>query len=1306
MQIHHSGVPKGYLAVFNPAIAVRAAAQACRLVDSLDAGCRNFVRLRDELEEIRYPRYDWIDTFKGIVSTPEVEDTRSSPSWHSLERGEAVPERVAIVASRARALCASQFLESERWKDAYVAPLQGVVDRVRSSSVWSFRSPGGIAILIGGATVVFTSASLINPLITVLIVIGAIAILVLTHRSLSSVRERRSAFAASLAVILNHLRNMIESYGSGVLPRSNFLAELDFVQSELASCIEEVGHTWYGRALSKALDGMSHEVPAIADALFRSELMLLRKAAAADLSAASQEASGIRAQRESHKRQIAQVLTSVRDVSRMLPVATAEIAEQCDCTNALLESARTSRQIRCDGVIGTGGELAGRLVAAQEVMGDCQSACHGMMVQSLKCTQAAAEGTLDEQIGELVFTPQLAAAMARRIAEAGEGLASIEEGVQSLAHDRDWSLAVAAPDGPAMAQVARHTASPSAFDGRRILRYVHRDLIRLGSTMGDGPRGHGTLPFVLKLRAPSNEDQMDPRIAPPIHERSIVVSARDRQQADLADALVRQLTFRSLGLRQPGDLHVAVIDPIRAGGSMREVGQLMGIAFEPSDLAVDAQSIDALLKGMRQEMTRKILHNLGSESHTIDSRLSEASSGPIHFRTLCVFGYPRGFDESSIAELEQLCRTGDQVGVHVFISMYDSEMAAFEKANPRVQTDSIVRSAAWVRIVDVETRALRLKLVPGSGHDGETGVGFTMDRPWSASEVDGLIRAVRHDHRVRDTGRLSPIEAARCLRERGGGVLPESAREASLVLGTESGSVSSPVDIPFGRDIAHHALLVGATGSGKTRLLQAIISGACINYAPNELEFWLLDFKSGTGFKPFAEARVPHCRVIGLSSDVTYGLDALQKLVDEMGRRQVLFKRNSVENLEQYSSLQRRSDGALEPLPRVVAIIDEFQLLFSRDTASAARVRMAQIVQKGRSAGMHLFLATQAIEGQAADIDAFRSQIKVNVVLQSSSSTQRGVIDSEDRREYRKLRRFEGLLDVNGSQTVFDVIDMPDRPGEPNPNLRDALDVVRQTWPSEFRAMVYDGEAQVIMPNLERMRLLAREVLVEEREPGIPIVLGTAAAVTRAPAHAFLNTAMNGNVVICATDERVAEVQMIAVVLSLCASPDVTAVEVDVLQAERLGRTWRSAVQMLPAEVTVRYHDTSASNEAIVAISGSLDGGSTGARRLVFCREWTVLKPFADSGGFSDEAALVTRILAEGPVRGVHAVAVTTTGRKLPLDARDKYGIRIASAGASELMSSIGFNPTAFGRLFVETPSRPDMCVEYIPFSYGGDSNV
>lgn len=1292
--------------MFSPAIAVRAVEQAYRLVDSVDIGCREFVRLKDELEEIRYPRYDWIDTFKGIVSTPETEDSRDSPSWHSLERGEGVPERVAIVASRARALCVSQFLEGERWKDAYVSPLQGVIDRVRSSSVWSFRSPGGIAILVGGAAVVVMSATLINPLVTVLIVMGAIATLLLVRKSLSSVRERRSAFAASLAVVLNHLRNTIENYGSGILPRSNFLTDLDFVQSELASCIGEEGHTWYGRALSKALDGMSHEVPAIADALFRSELMLLRKAAAADLSAASQEASRIRAHREAHKKQIAQVLTSVRDASRMLPGATAEVAEQCDRVSALLESARISRQSRRDGVIGAGGEMAAALFAAQEVMGDCQSACHSMMVDSLSCAHAVAERTLNDQIGELVFTPELAAAMARRIADAGEALASIEEGVQSLAHDRDWSLAVAAPDGPAMAQVVRHAANPSVFEGRRILRYVHRDLIRLGSTADQGPHGHGALPFVLTLRAPSNGSRMDPRVAPPIHERSIVVSARDRQQADLADAFVRQLAFRSLGLRQPGDLHIAVIDPIRAGGSMREVGQLMGIAFEPSDLAVDAPSIDALLKGMRQEMTRKILHSLGSEAHTIDSRLSEASSGPIHFRTLCVFGYPRGFDESSIAELEQLCRTGDQVGVHVFVSMYGSEMAAFEAANPRVQTNVIVRSAAWVRIVDVESRALRLKLDPGSDHDGETGMGFTMDRPWSAGEVDGMIRAVRHDHQVRDTGRLSPIEAARRLRDRGGGVLPDAAREASLVLGTESGNASLPVDIPFGRDIAHHALLVGATGSGKTRLLQAIVAGACINYAPQELEFWLLDFKSGTGFKPFAEAQVPHCKVIGLSSDVTYGLDALQKLVDEMGRRQVLFKRSSVENLEQYSSLQRRSDGALEPLPRVVAIIDEFQLLFSRDTASAARVRMAQIVQKGRSAGMHLFLATQAIEGQAADIDAFRSQIKVNVILQSSSSTQRGVIDSEDRREYRKLRRFEGLLDVNGSQTVFDVIDMPDRPGEPNPNLRHALDLVRQTWPDECRAMVYDGEAQVIMPTLDRMRLLAREVLVEEREPGIPIVLGTAAAVSRAPAHAFLHTAMNGNIVICATDERVAELQMIALVLSLCASSDVNAVEVDVLQAERLGRTWRQAAQLLPPEVAVRYYDTTASSDAIAAISGSLEQGSTGARRLVLCREWTVLKPFADSGGFSDEAALVTRILAEGPVAGVHAVAVTTTGRKLPLDARDKYGIRIASAGASELMSSIGFNPTAFGRLFVETPSRPDMCVEYIPFSYGGDSNV
>jgi hypothetical protein len=386
-------------------------------------------------------------------------------------------------------------------------------------------------------------------------------------------------------------------------------------------------------------------------------------------------------------------------------------------------------------------------------------------------------------------------------------------------------------------------------------------------------------------------------------------------------------------------------------------------------------------------------------------------------------------------------------------------------------------------------------------------------------------------------------------------------------------------------------------------------------------------------------------------------------------------------------------------LPRVIAIIDEFQLLFGRESATTARVRMAQIVQKGRSAGMHLFLATQAIEGQAADIDAFRSQIKVNVILQSSSSTQRSVIDSEDRGEYRKLRRFEGLLDVNGRQTVFDVLDMPDRPDQPNANLRVALDTVTRQWGAERPAMVYDGESSVPLPPLDVLRDMAREASAEDHDLGVPLVLGTAAAVTRAPAHAFLHTAMNGNVVMSITDERVAEAQLVAAILSMCASPEVQALEVDILQADRLGRTWREASKQIPGHVVLRHHDTAASIEAIGAIANGLAKRDAGSRHLVISREWTVLKPFADSGGFSDEATLVTRILSEGPILGTHAVAITTTGRKLMLDARDKYGVRIASAGSAELASSQGFNPTAFGRLFVETPSRPDTCIEYIPFS-------
>ena len=177
-------------------------------------------------------------------------------------------------------------------------------------------------------------------------------------------------------------------------------------------------------------------------------------------------------------------------------------------------------------------------------------------------------------------------------------------------------------------------------------------------------------------------------------------------------------------------------------------------------------------------------------------------------------------------------------------------------------------------------------------------------------------------------------------------------------------------DIELG-DTSPHALIGGPSGSGKTNLLLTMISTLAARYSPKEIEFYLLDFKEGVSFAQFAPigrtSWLPHARLVGVNvnTDREFGLALLQFLSDTMRRRAALAKAAGVTKLEEL----RRGKGEDHGLPRIVAVIDEFQYLFAEtdSVSKAAAVLLEDVARRGRSQGIHLVLASQDVSG----IEAF-----------------------------------------------------------------------------------------------------------------------------------------------------------------------------------------------------------------------------------------------------------------------------------------------------------------------------------------------
>ena len=186
----------------------------------------------------------------------------------------------------------------------------------------------------------------------------------------------------------------------------------------------------------------------------------------------------------------------------------------------------------------------------------------------------------------------------------------------------------------------------------------------------------------------------------------------------------------------------------------------------------------------------------------------------------------------------------------------------------------------------------------------------------------------------------------------------KSAECISLPVGKGDGSATQFIE--FGKRSSQHAIITGATGSGKSTLLHTLIMSALINYSPDELNLYLMDFKSGTEFKVYETVPVPHIKLLALDALQEFGESILMELVEEQNRRSQLFKDSGEHtNLKSYVSATGQS------MPRILVIMDEFQILFNESANRKVAMHCAElankIVTEGRAFGIHLVMATQTL---------------------------------------------------------------------------------------------------------------------------------------------------------------------------------------------------------------------------------------------------------------------------------------------------------------------------------------------------------
>lgn len=172
-----------------------------------------------------------------------------------------------------------------------------------------------------------------------------------------------------------------------------------------------------------------------------------------------------------------------------------------------------------------------------------------------------------------------------------------------------------------------------------------------------------------------------------------------------------------------------------------------------------------------------------------------------------------------------------------------------------------------------------------------------------------------------------------------------------------------------------HAFILGQSGSGKSVLLNNIITSAINKYSPEDLMLYLMDFK-GVEFNRYKG--IKHAKAILVdNSDPQMTLEILRELNEENRRRIKLWQSDNVKTIDGYNG--KHPDARI---PQILFIADECQVMFSKDDNRHSSFIIQEEIQRilnniaaqGRSQGIHLLLATQTL----ADTD-ISEKIKANL---------------------------------------------------------------------------------------------------------------------------------------------------------------------------------------------------------------------------------------------------------------------------------------------------------------------------------------
>ena len=464
---------------------------------------------------------------------------------------------------------------------------------------------------------------------------------------------------------------------------------------------------------------------------------------------------------------------------------------------------------------------------------------------------------------------------------------------------------------------------------------------------------------------------------------------------DEAITAINNLIFRVLSVAPPGKVSFTIIDPVGLGQSFAALMHLADYEEGSLNSRIWTQpgQIEERLAELSEHMEKVIQMYLRNDYATITEYNAQAGTLAEKYHFLVIGSFPANFSDNATRRLRNIAASGARCGVFTLIH-WDQRIAApqdfvadelRQNSVNLLRTDKGFELAGWKR----------------------SGVKVLLDAPPAPETATPFLHAVGRSAKNSTRVEVPFEQIAPRPEEIWTG---DTASEIRIPIGRSGATKMQYLEL--GKATRQHALIAGKTGSGKSTLFHVIITNLALFCAPDQIEFYLVDFKKGVEFKCYGTRKLPHAKVVAIESDREFGLSVLQRVDEELRRRGDLFRQAGSQDVAGY----RRTTG--QPMPRALLMIDEFQEFFTEEDriSQGAAVLLDRIVRQGRAFGVHVILGSQTLGGAYTLARATIGQMVVRIALQCNEADAYLIMDQDNPAPRLLTRPGEGIYNDSAGQ--------------------------------------------------------------------------------------------------------------------------------------------------------------------------------------------------------------------------------------------------------------------------------------------------